>query len=51
MIYAKMINGTYEYRLLSKSVVRYTDVGVLDPGTVGMTGTRTACWRSVTAWV
>jgi LPXTG-site transpeptidase (sortase) family protein len=30
-IYVTTVNGTYKYRVLSESVVRYTDVGVLDP--------------------
>lgn len=30
-VYVTTVNGTYKYRVLSESVVRYTDVGVLAP--------------------
>jgi len=40
-IYVTTVNGTYKYRVLSESVVRYTDVGVLDP-VPGHPGQRTA---------
>jgi len=30
-IYVTTVNGTYRYRVLSESVVRYTDMSVLDP--------------------
>lgn len=30
-VYVTTVNGTYTYRVLSESVVRYTDVGALDP--------------------